>query len=73
MRIQFRYRLIYVLLIAGLFGNLANAGEAGKPSAFVEEPVYQFGSVIEGDDIVHEFKIQNKGTAELRIERVESG
>ncbi|MBN2420591.1 MAG: hypothetical protein JXL81_14465 [Deltaproteobacteria bacterium] len=45
----------------------------GYPIAFLLEPQYKFDSVIEGTDVVHDFIIQNKGTADLNIIKVDSG
>jgi hypothetical protein len=44
-----------------------------SPQAVVLQPQYQFESVPEGREVVHEFRIQNKGTAPLLIEKVQTG
>ncbi len=41
----------------------------GTPKIAVEQPVFDFGKVKEGADVEHIFKIQNRGGAELVIER----
>jgi hypothetical protein len=43
------------------------------PSAFVSEENFEFPSVLEGNDAVHTFALQNKGTAPLKIEKVKTG
>ena len=43
------------------------------PSAFLPENRYEFSTILEGEVITHDFIIQNKGTAPLKIEKVKSG
>ena len=55
----------------GLFG--AEDNTLGSPLAFLPENKYEFATVLEGDIITHDFIIQNKGIAPLKIEKVKSG
>jgi hypothetical protein len=51
------------------FGAQDDAG----PSAFFPQTLYEFSPVLDGAKVVHEFVVQNKGTATLNIERVKTG
>jgi len=44
-----------------------------SPSAVLPERQYNFGPVIEGTRITHDFVIQNKGSVPLKIVRVKPG
>jgi len=43
------------------------------PSAYLPVDNYEFNEVVEGTEIDHYFIIQNKGTANLNIEKIETG
>ena len=74
---KFKKFLVLVFAVSFLFPAANSFG--GKenplqvPSAYAPAEVYQFGSVLEGTGITHDFIIQNRGTAPLKIERVKSG
>jgi len=44
-----------------------------SPSVVFPEPGFEFDAVFEGIDIVHDFVIQNKGTATLDVKKVSGG
>ncbi len=44
--------------------------EAKQPSIQVKEPDYNFGEIMEGSEIEHEFTVGNTGKEILKIERV---
>jgi hypothetical protein len=70
------YPILYLILLtgaAGFFGSNPEADSGGSPVAVVAEGAYRFEPVPEGTPVTHEFKIQNTGTAPLRIERVNTG
>ena len=56
-------------------------GEQGQDKASAEnspvlvfpEKVYKFDPVFEGMDVLHDFVIQNKGTANLDVKKVSGG
>lgn len=48
----------------------ANDPAPDTPSARTAQSRYLFGSVLEGKEILHDFIIENKGTADLKIEKV---
>ena len=59
------------LLLAIIVSCLAIAGTASAaPKIYVEEPVYDFGSILEGFVVTHVFTIQNTGDEVLKIDRV---
>ncbi len=45
----------------------------GVPVAVVENASFNFGSIYEGTDVIHDFIIQNKGDADLEIVDVKAG
>ncbi len=57
------------LFAAIAFGGQDDAG----PVAFFPQTLYEFSQVLDGAKVVHEFVVQNKGTAPLNIERVKTG
>jgi hypothetical protein len=62
--------IIGMTLFAGVgFGAQEDAG----PVAFFPQTLYEFSPVLDGAKVVHEFVIQNKGSATLNIERVKTG
>lgn len=42
------------------------------PVAFLPSNGFNFDAVVEGTEVVHEFVIQNKGTAPLNISKVQT-
>ena len=52
-------------------GARHQASEAtAEPSIQIKEPEYDFGVVMEGTEVEHEFTVRNTGKALLNIERV---
>jgi hypothetical protein len=49
------------------------AQDDAGPDAFFPQTLYEFSPVLDGAKVVHEFVVQNKGTATLNIERVKTG
>lgn len=47
--------------------------DQSSPSAVFPQTGYEFSPVLDGAKVVHEFVIQNKGTAPLKVERVKTG
>lgn len=62
--------LAFMIFAGGL--PAAEPQTAAAPSAFVPQPQYEFAPVIDGQDVAHDFIIQNKGNAPLTIERVKT-
>lgn len=56
-----------VVVLGGVHPVLAQ----GKgPVLVIDNPIYNFGKVHEGQKVVHQFTLQNTGNANLRIERL---
>ncbi len=59
------------VLLAVIVSCLAIAATVcAAPEVYVEEPIYDFGSILEGFAVTHVFIIQNTGNETLVIERV---
>lgn len=56
-----------LLILSGLFIGLATAAQAAEPQAFLPESVFDFGTAVEGSRFIHDFRLQNKGNAQLEI------
>ena len=70
--------LFFFFLLFFLFLNLNASIKAEDnvntyPSAYLPVDNYEFEQVVEGNEIDHQFIIQNKGTAPLNIEKVKTG
>ncbi len=62
-----------LLAIFWLSAGGSGVAEAGSPAVVVPKPHHDFGTAIEGDLVRHEFVVENRGTAELRIEKLKTG
>ena len=67
------YLLIAAICAFSIVSAVADSASHNSPIAFVPEKSYEFKPVPEGTQVTHTFKIQNKGTAPLRIENVKTG
>jgi len=47
--------------------------QADTAQAFTPETTYEFGAVVEGVAVIHDFVIRNKGTDLLQIHQVKPG
>ena len=65
--------LSVVLLMTLFAAASANAQDDQDPRVFFPSTQYEFASVLDGDRVVHDFIIQNKGTAVLTVDRVKTG
>lgn len=63
--------ILLLLAAAACFGAETKTTET--PEAVAVEPVFEFKPVLDGEEVVHDYMIQNKGSAELKIERVQTG
>jgi len=53
-------------------------GEAAKtkaaaPNIMIPDPLFTFDTVVDGSEVVHDFRVYNRGTGELAIEKVQTG
>ncbi|MBW1700065.1 MAG: hypothetical protein JRK26_25130 [Deltaproteobacteria bacterium] len=44
-----------------------------QPLVFIPQTVYRFSQIVDGNEIMHDFIIRNKGSAALIIEKVKTG
>ncbi len=73
---KFKIHIVFAFALCILF-SVTNSSGAEKviqkfPSAFVPVDSYEFAPVVDGTEITHDFIIQNKGTAPLKIEKVKT-
>lgn len=66
------------LLLLGMFlcgpaGYADQSTDTPEPAAFLPQAHYQFEPVVEGTKVVHDFVLQNQGTAPLEIIKLSSG
>ena len=61
--------LLLTLFAAVCYGTQGQSA----PAAVFPETSYEFPAVLDGAKVVHEFTIQNKGTAPLKVEKVKTG
>ncbi len=73
LKVIFAFALAFCVLFSatGAFG--AQDKTLQLPSAFFPETQYAFAPVLEGTEIMHDFILQNKGTAPLEIKKVRTG
>ena len=64
---------IICILLFALYGHSSLAQELRGPKMVLEEQVFEFKEVKEGDVITHSFKVFNHGDEMLRILRVRPG
>jgi len=50
-------------------GTTLEQAKGGAPKIVTQQPVYDFGRVEQDNNVEHVFKIQNKGTGVLQIDR----
>ncbi len=63
-------KFIFTLLF---FVQIGFADEIKKPALEIVDPFYNFGTVLEGAKVSHDFKIINRGNGDLVIERAVPG
>jgi hypothetical protein len=66
---------IYIILFTFCLGIAVPIGataKEGAPAAVLPETHYRFGTAIEGETVQHDFTLINKGTADLRIEKIKT-
>jgi ABC-type glycerol-3-phosphate transport system substrate-binding protein len=62
---------IVLMLAAACSGSTGGSSDA--PLAVAPEPIFQFEPVLDGEEVVHDFVVENRGTAELVIHKVQTG
>lgn len=54
-------------------GVTKTTDQAARPNIMIPEPLYTFDAVVDGTEVVHDFRVYNRGTGELIIEKVQTG
>lgn len=81
MRMRVRFCLIGLMMVAVLGFSVARAAESSKtsdqktttgPRIVAPEGNYHFSSVVDGTKVEHEYVIENRGNAPLKITRVKT-
>jgi hypothetical protein len=74
---QSRWLVFEILLISFIFLeqgiDTSHAQTSPGPQAFLPVTHFEFPPIFEGQEVRHEFVIQNKGTAPLDITDVQTG
>ena len=77
-----KFKILSTILLIVLFATLTFGANDGKqsvfehqnmPHAFLPTAIKVFPQIMEGDLLTHDFQLQNKGDAPLKIEKVRTG
>ena len=71
MKLNRLWTVLFVLIPLSVLAQ--GADNPRTPSVYVPEPIYHFEPVVSGQDVSHDYIVQNKGTAELEITSVKTG
>ena len=77
LKMRIKMVLMFVVIFFVLFSTFVSFGTESEikkfPSAFFPEHSYEFDQVVDGTQVMHDFIIQNNGTALLKIEKIKTG
>ena len=73
MKLKRLWAIIGCLVAATVHTVAADDIVLKAPSAVLPEPIHEFGQVVEGTVITHDFFLQNKGTVPLIIKKIDAG
>lgn len=48
-------------------------GQTAPPNVMIPEPLFTFDTVVDGTEVVHDFRVYNRGKGDLAIEKVQTG
>lgn len=60
-------------VVAAATDTAPEADETARPSIMIPDPLFTFEPVVDGIEVVHDFRVYNRGTAPLAIEKVQTG
>ena len=63
---------LVLFVMTFLLAGSAFGGDS-RPSAKFAQPVFEFESVVEGTEVVHDYRIHNEGSGKLEIREVKTG
>ena len=66
------FSVFFACWLVFLTGGALAAGEEkpGAPVVDIAQSQYEFESVLEGNEVIHGFVLENKGSANLIVEKV---
>ena len=70
-----KFRIFVIIAIAFLLSGTTIGAENNlsvTPSVSVSQPQYNFESVVEGTQVIHDYVIQNTGATTLEIQKVKT-
>jgi len=73
MKYRFKVAYLSLLLLIGLSVISYGGVEEGQAKAVISINTFEFKPVLDGAEVIHDFVIQNTGTATLNIEKIETG
>ncbi len=75
MKVSLRPIIVKISVIVMILGIIPVVAVAAQPSpkAVAAAESYDFGTVLEGNDVIHEFVVKNTGDAPLDIQNVRTG
>jgi hypothetical protein len=66
--------MLFPVMVVFLLTGICTAVESQPgPAVFYPEKVFDFGIVLEGQEVAHDFVVQNRGSSELLIQNVKPG
>ena len=73
-----RRSVVFLFLMVGsliwVWASMATESQTpDRPKAVAPEPRYEFPTAVEGTVVIHDFIIENHGTATLNIKKIDSG
>jgi hypothetical protein len=51
----------------------ATVDQSAPPSIMIPDPLFTFDNVVDGTEVVHDFRVNNRGKGDLAIEKVQTG
>ena len=78
MRVRFCFIGLLMMAVLGFTAawaaqDTASGDQKATPRIVAPEGTYHFASVVDGTKVEHEFVIENKGNAPLKISNVKTG
>ena len=73
MRLKISLVVATAIVLSLYAAACVGAQDDSVATVFFPQTRYEFSPVLDGSRVVHDFVIQNKGTATLNVERVETG
>lgn len=73
MKNRFAIACLSLILLIGLSVISYGGVEEGQAKAVISINTFEFKPVLDGAEVIHDFLIQNTGTATLNIEKIETG